>query len=227
MSVFIGPLFQKCNMDVNPIYPSYTEENADVSITETNALIDYIRNPLPHNELVEAIISPRFALSCTPDLLRRLGELAAEKAVPVQTHVSENKAEIRQVLKEFPDCRSYTKVYDSFGLLRKGTILGHGCWLEGEELELIKEKEAGVSHCPTSNFNLRSGAAGVADMLARKVKVGYMVFIQLPGIHQCFVVYFRWGWEPTWQVDLLPPSLRRFVTPTWRRKFSSSARHQP
>ena len=62
-------------------------------------------------------------------------------------------------------------MYDHFHLLRSNTILGHAVYLEEEELKLIKEREAAISHCPTSNFNLTSGMAKVGEMLDRGIKV--------------------------------------------------------
>lgn len=62
-------------------------------------------------------------------------------------------------------------MYDAHGLLRGNTILAHAVHLEDEEMVLIKERGAGVSHCPTSNFNLRSGMARIGEMLDRGMKV--------------------------------------------------------
>lgn len=44
---------------------------------------------------------------------------------------------------------SYTGVYDHFGLLRESTVLAHCVHLDESEMDLIKLREAGVSHCPT------------------------------------------------------------------------------
>ena len=71
----------------------------------------------------------------------------------------------------FPMTDSYTGVYDHFGLLRENTVLAHCVHLQDDEMELIKAREAGISHCPTSNFNLRSGASRVTTMLDRGIKV--------------------------------------------------------
>ncbi|KAK2464573.1 hypothetical protein APHAL10511_003431 [Amanita phalloides] len=59
-----------------------------------------------------------------------------------------------------------------YGLLRHNTILGHSVHLNDYELELIKNRNAGVSHCPVSNFNLRSGIAQVGKYLDLGIKVG-------------------------------------------------------
>ena len=101
-----------------------------------------------------------------------LGNLIkSDPSLNVQTHLSENTNEIKTTMELFPDCESYTQVYDKFGMLRKGSILAHCVWLDQAEMQLIGEKKAGVSHCPTSNFNLMSGGARVGAMLDEGIEV--------------------------------------------------------
>lgn len=71
----------------------------------------------------------------------------------------------------FPFANSYTGIYDHFELLRSNTILAHCVHLEESEMDLIKQRNAGISHCPTSNFNLRSGTSRITDLLDRGIKV--------------------------------------------------------
>ena len=155
--------------------PSYVEPSVEHSIKTTEALIDYIRSlpGLPTSSpLVHPIITPRFAIACSDRLLASLGSLAAKHPdMAIQTHISENAKEIELTKELFPTAPHYAGVYDMFGLLRKGTILGHACHLSEEEIELVKQNDAGISHCPTSNFNIRSGMARVGYYLDRGIKV--------------------------------------------------------
>ncbi|KAF8882424.1 hypothetical protein BD779DRAFT_1612446 [Infundibulicybe gibba] len=168
---FIG----KCNMDRNSP-KTYIEPSAADSIHATKQLISYIRSlssSSAHIPLVHPIITPRFAISCTPTLLKGLGALAAsDHTLAIQTHISENPAEIAFVKSLFPECSTYADVYDSFGLLRANTVLAHAVHLEDAEVELIGKRRAGISHCPTSNFNLSSGMAPIGKYLDRGIKVG-------------------------------------------------------
>ena len=161
----------------------------------TRSLISYIHG-LDHHPgqepLVQPILAPRFALSCTPDLLTALGDLAAlDSTLRIETHISENKAEVAETLKEFPEAKSYADVYDRYRLLRHNTILGHAVHLTEDEVELIRDRGAGISHCPTSNFNLNSGIAPIGYYLDKGVKVGCcrdslcLIFIHL---------YYFLGW---------------------------------
>ncbi|EDR03286.1 uncharacterized protein LACBIDRAFT_185911 [Laccaria bicolor S238N-H82] len=173
---FVG----KCNMNrESPHY--YVESSTSSSLADTRALITYIRSlpsgPSPQaasNEpLVQPILTPRFAISCTSDLLASLGEIASsDPTLRIQTHISENPQEVKYTKQLFPDANSYADVYDKHGLLNKHTILAHAVHLEVEEVELIRKRGAGISHCPTSNFNLRSGVAPVGVFLDKGIKVG-------------------------------------------------------
>src|ERR1700678_4320433 len=93
----------------------YIESSDDVSVETTHALIRHIRD-LDHypgqEPLVQPILTPRFALSCTPKPLTRLGLLAAsDSTLRIQTHISENEAEVIEPLKKFPEAKSYAGVY--------------------------------------------------------------------------------------------------------------------
>jgi guanine deaminase len=158
----------------------YCEASVESSIVDTRDLITYIRglSPISNGKkqdlhpLVQPVITPRFALSCTSELMESLGELmSSEPDVHIQTHLSENRTEIKETLRSFPECSSYTEVYERHGMLRDGTILAHCVWLTDEEMDIIKRTGAGISHCPTSNFNLMSGGAKVGAMLDKGLNV--------------------------------------------------------
>ncbi|KAF8512995.1 hypothetical protein JB92DRAFT_2722092 [Gautieria morchelliformis] len=102
-------------------------------------MISYV-NSL-NSVLLRPILTPRFALSCMDDLLSGLGKLATQAPatphparLPIQTHISENTAEILLTALLFPAHASYAAVYDDFGLLGPTTILAHGCHLSDTEL---------------------------------------------------------------------------------------------
>ena len=123
------------------------------------------------------MVAPRYAISTTEELLEKLRDLVdSDSSLAIQTHISENPDEIKKTKELFDylgDEITYAGVYDYYHLLRDNTILGHAVYLEESELELIKERNAGISHCPTSNFNLTSGVAKVGVMLDRGIKVGF------------------------------------------------------
>ncbi|MGA7799473.1 MAG: amidohydrolase family protein, partial [Gammaproteobacteria bacterium] len=78
-------------------------------------------------------LTPRFALNCSRELMAAMGAYAQAGGYHVQTHLSESRTEIREVLHEFPEAEDYTDVYDRAGLLGPRTVLGHCVHLSERE----------------------------------------------------------------------------------------------
>ncbi len=151
----------------------YRDESAEAAEAATLECIAHIRKIDPSFALVRPVITPRFAPSCTAELMGRLGRLQAKTGLPVQTHISENVGEIDLVRKLFLDTAdSYAGVYDAFGLLGSFTILAHAVYLSEAEAELVARRGAKVSHCPCSNTAIASGQAPVRRLLERGIAVG-------------------------------------------------------
>lgn len=158
----------------------YRDESPSAAIAATRASIAHIRSVDPEMSLVRPVITPRFAPACSAQLMRQLGDLARETALPVQTHISENEGEIALVHELFPADvtgregteTSYAGVYDAFGLLTPQTILAHAVHLTEAEAQLVAARGAKVSHCPCSNSALTSGAARVRWLMDKGITCG-------------------------------------------------------
>jgi len=108
-------------------------------------------------DLLDYIFTPRFALTCSGDLMRLTGDFAQENDAYIQTHLSENKDEIQRALELFPECKNYTDIYQQHNLLGSKTILGHSIHLGTSEIDVLKNTHSKISHCPDSNFFIKSG----------------------------------------------------------------------
>ena len=126
-------------------------------------------------------VTVRFAPTSTPEQLAMAGRLcASHPSVYMQTHVAENRAEVRWVKELFPQARSYLDVYARAGLLNARSVLAHGIWLDDEDRVLLRVSGAQIAHSPSSNLFLGSGlfdwraaeAAGAAVSLASDVGGG-------------------------------------------------------
>lgn len=126
-------------------------------------------------------VTPRFAPTSTPAQLDMAGALlAAHAGTYMQTHVAENRDEVRWVAELFPRARSYLDVYRGHGLINERAVLAHGIWLDESDRALLADAGAQIAHCPTSNLFLGSGLldwaalqdAGVAVTLASDVGGG-------------------------------------------------------
>lgn len=155
-----------CSNTSSPDY--YVEKTAD-SLRETEAFIHDVLNL--NSSLVKPIITPRFALSCTTELLNGLSELASKFNLHIQSHISENCGEIEAVKNMFKK-DSYTAVYEDANLLTNKCVMAHGVHLEDNELDLLAKYGTSIAHCPTSNTKLRSGLCDVRRLLGAGIKVG-------------------------------------------------------
>ena len=118
-------------------------------------------------------ITPRFSPTSTPDQLSALGALWGEHPdVLMQTHLSEQVDEIAWVQELFPNSRDYLDTYEAHGLLREGGLYGHAIHLTERERMRLREMDAGLVHCPTSNTFIGSGLFDMAGLMAEGQRVG-------------------------------------------------------
>ncbi len=116
--------------------------------------------------------TPRFAVSCTADMLRESAALARQTGAYWQTHVSEDRRELREVARLFPDALDYLDVYDRAGGLGPRSVLAHAVHLSGREVARVAETDTALAHCPASNSFLASGAMPLARYRAAGIRVG-------------------------------------------------------
>ncbi len=126
-------------------------------------------------------VTVRFAPTSSPAQLALAGRLCrADPSLYMQTHVAENRAEVRWVHELFPEARSYLEVYAEAGLLHARSVFAHGIWLDDADRAAIAAAGAQIAHIPSSNLFLGSGlfgwraaeAAGVHVSLASDVGGG-------------------------------------------------------
>ncbi|KAJ5753338.1 uncharacterized protein N7511_007491 [Penicillium nucicola] len=166
-------LVGKCNMNRNaPDW--YRDSSIAGSLRETRELIQHIHQLDPGYQLVKPIITPRFAISCEPELLDGLGAIACEHPdLPIQTHFNEAKQEIEFTNQLFPEFQTEADLYRKFNLLNGRSILAHCIFLQEEELVRIQELGCGVAHCPIANTTMQEYMiAPVREYLRRGIKVG-------------------------------------------------------
>lgn len=142
----------KVMMDRNA--PDGLRDTAQTGYDDTNALIARWHG----KGRLHYAITPRFAITSTPEQMEAAGALAAEHPdLHIQTHLSENKAEIEYTCSLYPDAKDYTDIYVRYGLVGRRTLFGHCIHLNDREADVMSEAGAVAVFCPTSNLFLGSG----------------------------------------------------------------------
>jgi guanine deaminase len=103
------------------------------------------------------VFTPRFAVSCSMDLMRETARIAEAHHTFIQSHLSENQEEVGWVCSLFSDRTSYTDVYRFAGLLGERTIMAHCIHVSDAEVSMLSASRTNIAFCPSSNRALRSG----------------------------------------------------------------------
>jgi cytosine/adenosine deaminase-related metal-dependent hydrolase len=158
----------KCMMDAAAGAPSRLQEPTRTSIDESIALVK--RWNAAAGGRLRAAFAPRFAVSCSRELLEAVGDLSREHGALIHTHASESPDELAVV-------RGRTGGLDNVEYLADVHVAGprlcaaHCVWVDDREQALLAEHDVKVMHCPGSNLKLGSGVAPVVEMRARGITV--------------------------------------------------------
>lgn len=157
----------KVMMDRNA--PDALRDTAQSAYDDSSALIDAWHG----QGRQRYAITPRFAITSTPGQLAAAGALLAEYPdCYMQTHLSENLAEIRTTLALFPEAANYLDVYDRHGLLGRRSLFGHCIHLEEAEVARMAETGSVAVFCPTSNLFIGSGLFDWRRLAGRGLRIG-------------------------------------------------------
>lgn len=157
----------KCMMDKGDDVPAALQEETRASIDESLRLIDKWNGVA--NGRVCCCFAPRFAISCTRELLNEVSTLAKQHGVTIHTHASENRNECEIVERETGERN--IDYLNSLGIVGPHVVLAHCIHLDNTEMETLASTKTNVAHCPSSNLKLGSGIARVTEMLARGIPV--------------------------------------------------------
>ena len=157
----------KCMMDADDAVPRRLMEDTGKSIDESVALAKRWHGRAGGR--LRAAFAPRFAVSCSRELLEAVGRLAHEHQLVVHTHASENRDEIA-LIKSRTGLSNIDYLADT-GLTSPHLCLAHCVWVDDREQSLMAERGVKVLHCPGSNLKLGSGLAPVVEMRAKGISV--------------------------------------------------------
>ena len=158
----------KCMMDADSEVPARLREETQRSLDESVALMK--RWSGAAGGRLRAAFAPRFAVSCSRELLEAVAELSVREHALVHTHASESRAEV-DVVRRLSGGRTNLEYLAETGLATPQLCAAHCVWVTDAEQSLMAERSVKVLHCPGSNLKLGSGLAPVADMRRRGISV--------------------------------------------------------
>ena len=157
----------KCMMDDAANAPARLKENTSTSISDTLTLFDRWHGT--HDGRIRVAFAPRFAVSCTRQLLEAVAVLASERAMLVHTHAAESRGEVSLVQKRTGmDNIAYLV---ATGLASPRLCAAHCVHVDDTAQGLLADFDVKVLHCPSSNMKLGSGLAPIVEMMRRRITV--------------------------------------------------------
>ncbi len=156
------------NMDMNS--PEYYVEATEESLEKTERFIVEHKDLSDH---VRTILIPRFAPTCSRELLTGLGKLAEKYGQGLHTHLVESRAEAAWAKELFPDCASDGEIYEKTGLLNgKGPkLFAHVIFPTETEERILKQYDCLSVHCPDSTSNITAGIMPSHTMMENGYKI--------------------------------------------------------
>ncbi len=156
----------KCLMDIKgasgPLY-----EDRKSAMKETEALI---KSWHKKTELIEYAIAPRFAVSCSDELMQECAAMQKKYDILMHTHASESLEEVELIKKRSGLLN--IDFLDEMGLINSKAVIAHGIHMSDGELKKMVKKKAGLTHCPSSNLKLASGVAHIEKYREVGLKMG-------------------------------------------------------
>lgn len=157
----------KVLMDRNA--PKYLLDTPESAYLDSKTLIQKWNNKGRLNYAV----TPRFAPTSTEAELKVVSKLLKEfPTVYMQTHLAENRQEVKWVHQLFPHNRSYLEVYQQFGLVTPRSIFAHSIYLDNQDFQQLAKNGSAIAFCPTSNLFLGSGLFNLNKAHEYDIKVG-------------------------------------------------------
>ncbi len=158
----------KCMMDFDAQVPKRLQETTRASIDESLAI--RARWDGQAGGRVRAAFAPRFAVSCSRNLLEEVASLSSRHGALVHTHASESKDEI-EIVRKVSGGLANIEYLDAVHLASPHLCAAHCVWVDDSEQQLLAAHDVKVLHCPGSNLKLGSGIAPVPEMRARGITV--------------------------------------------------------
>ena len=162
LSAFVG----KVNMD--KASPEYLCETTEESLRKTDAFLEKYSG----NKTAKPILTPRFAPTCSQELMNGLGTLAKKYGTGLQTHLVESKWEAAQAKADFPDVSCDTQIYEKAGLMENGPVVAaHFIFPSEEDIRILKAHGGYAVQCPDATINVIAGIMRNSDLAARGVNL--------------------------------------------------------
>jgi 5-methylthioadenosine/S-adenosylhomocysteine deaminase len=147
-------------------FPVPDAKTPELALRRTEAFLKRFQN----DPLITAAVAPHALFTNAEATLKAARALANRYNAPLLIHLSETKRENNEMRAKHG--ASPTQVLDRMGVLNGRTLGAHGVWLDDADIAVLKSRNTGIAHCPSSNMKLASGVAPLIKLLKAGIAVG-------------------------------------------------------
>jgi 5-methylthioadenosine/S-adenosylhomocysteine deaminase len=137
---------------------------------ETLAGAEKFFKAFANDPLIVPAVAPHAIYTVPDDVLKACRLLANKYNKPLVIHLSETKHENEEALAKRG--KTPTGALEALGVLSGSTVAAHGVWLDDADMKILKARNTGLAHCPSSNMKLASGVAQVGKILSLGIAMG-------------------------------------------------------
>jgi 5-methylthioadenosine/S-adenosylhomocysteine deaminase len=134
------------------------------------AAIEQFFKQYANDPLIVPAVAPHAIYTVPNDVLQAARALANRYQKPLEIHLAETKTENDESLAKRK--MTPTAALDSLGVLNGWTLAAHGVWLSDADMAILKRRDTGLAHNPSSNMKLASGVARVVKILSLGIPMG-------------------------------------------------------
>ncbi len=146
-------------------FPTKVAKTPDEYIKKAKKFAENIKD----HKNVFPVICPHAPYTCSKNTLLKAKELAQELNLLIHIHVAETQTEVERIREEFG--KTPVRYLNDIGFLGENVLCAHMVWLDAEEIDIVKETNTAVVHCPESNLKLASGIAPVPAYLGKNLRI--------------------------------------------------------
>jgi 5-methylthioadenosine/S-adenosylhomocysteine deaminase len=160
-------VFARTIMDTGEIVPECTKEKPEQAFRR----IEEILARHERSDRLQFMTGPNTPpINTTPSLLKEIRRFADDKSLGISAHVAESKSVVECVRREHGK-NGVVEFLHEFGIPGPNSIFAHSVHVSKDEIAILRETGASVSHNPVSNMMLGDGVAPVVEMLRQGVNV--------------------------------------------------------
>ena len=197
----------RSTMDMGGAIPDSMKMSAEKNIEMTEDLYDRYQGK--GDGRIDIWFAIRQVMTCSPELIRTIGDEARRLKTGIHAHLCEHKDEVSFCLQNYK--KRPAAFLDDMGVLGPNLLTAHNVLLAERDIDLLAEHDVKVIHCPRANY-ANHGFPKTPRILQNGISVGLgcdgaarsnlSIFAEMKQLNYGTMAY--WG-VPIFDLDVIFP----------------------